>query len=158
MIFNVTFKYFGKYLTMIYKYQYSYNYLKFYSHVFWNERIWLKMNLKQLTLSSEPKKSYSRSLKRSTDVVIDSENNIRSVNNYPTKLRLKVKFFWSDKNGGWFKIVVQINVCNSSNPQSFRGASPALPPPPLGPLPGLYPRPAVDLKVVSRPLAYSRPP
>ena len=35
------------------------------------------MNSKQLTLSSEPKKSYSRSLQRSTDVVIDSENNIR---------------------------------------------------------------------------------
>ena len=114
------------------------------------------MNSKQLTLSSEPKKSYSRSLKRSTDVVIDSENNIRSVNNYPTKLRLKVKFFWSDKNGGWFKIVVQINVCNSSNPQSFRGASP--PPHPRGPLPGLYRRPVADLKAVHRPLAYSRPP
>jgi hypothetical protein len=35
------------------------------------------MNSKQLTLSSEPKKSYSRSLQKSTDVVIDSENNIR---------------------------------------------------------------------------------
>ena len=35
------------------------------------------MNSKQLTLSSDPKKSYSRSLQRSTDVVIDSENNIR---------------------------------------------------------------------------------
>jgi hypothetical protein len=35
------------------------------------------MNSKQLTLSSEPNKSYSRSLQRSTDVVIDSENNIR---------------------------------------------------------------------------------
>jgi hypothetical protein len=33
------------------------------------------MNSKQLTLSSEPKKSYSRSLQISTDVVIDSENN-----------------------------------------------------------------------------------
>ena len=35
------------------------------------------MNSKQLPISSEPKKSYSRSLQRSTDVVIDSENNIR---------------------------------------------------------------------------------
>ena len=35
------------------------------------------MNSKQLTLCSEPKNSYSRSLQRSTDVVIDSENNIR---------------------------------------------------------------------------------
>jgi hypothetical protein len=35
------------------------------------------MNSKQLTLSSEPKKSYSRSMQKSTDVVIDSENNIR---------------------------------------------------------------------------------
>ena len=34
------------------------------------------MNSKQLTLSSEPKKYYSRSLQRSTGV-IDSENNIR---------------------------------------------------------------------------------
>jgi hypothetical protein len=23
----------------------------------------------------------------------------KCVNNYPTKLRLKIKFFWSDKNG-----------------------------------------------------------
>jgi uncharacterized protein YcfL len=29
-----------------------------------------------------------------------------TVNNYPTKLRLKVKFFWSDKNG-----VVGSNKC-----------------------------------------------
>ena len=29
---------------------------------------------------------------------------------------------------------------------------------PLGPLPGLYPRPAGDLKAVPRPLAYPRPP
>ena len=29
---------------------------------------------------------------------------------------------------------------------------------PLSPLPGLYPRPAEDLKAVTRPLAYSRPP
>ena len=35
------------------------------------------MKSKQLTLSSEPKKLYSRSLQRSTGVVIDSENNIR---------------------------------------------------------------------------------
>ena len=35
------------------------------------------MNSKQITLSSEPKKLYSRSLQRSTGVVIDSENNIR---------------------------------------------------------------------------------
>ena len=35
------------------------------------------MNSKQLTLSSEPKTFYSRSLQRSTGVVIDSENNIR---------------------------------------------------------------------------------
>ena len=35
------------------------------------------MNSKQIPISSEPKKSYSRSLQRSTDVVIDSENNIR---------------------------------------------------------------------------------
>jgi hypothetical protein len=34
------------------------------------------MNSKQLTLSSEPKTLYSRSLQRSTGVVIDSENNI----------------------------------------------------------------------------------
>jgi hypothetical protein len=39
------------------------------------------MNSKQLTLSSEPKKSYSRSLQRSTDVVIDSENNDQPTNN-----------------------------------------------------------------------------
>jgi hypothetical protein len=35
------------------------------------------MKSKQLTLSSEPKKLYSRSLQRSSGVVIDSENNIR---------------------------------------------------------------------------------
>ena len=35
------------------------------------------MNSKQLPTSSEPKKSYSRSLQRSTDVIIYSENNIR---------------------------------------------------------------------------------
>ena len=36
------------------------------------------MNSKQLPINSEAKKSYSRSLQRSTDVVIDSENNIRT--------------------------------------------------------------------------------
>jgi hypothetical protein len=41
---------------------------------------------------------------------------------------------------GWFKIVVQINICNSSNPQSFGGLSP------LGPLPGLCLGPTGDLK------------
>jgi hypothetical protein len=40
------------------------------------------------------------------------------------------------------------------NPQSFRGG--ALPP--LGPLPGFYPRPAGDLKRSPDPVAYSRPP
>ena len=35
------------------------------------------MNSKQIQISSEPKKCYSRSLQRSTYVVIDSENNIR---------------------------------------------------------------------------------
>jgi hypothetical protein len=42
------------------------------------------MNSKQLTLSSEPKKSYSRSLQKSTDVVIDSENNIRISGHFTT--------------------------------------------------------------------------
>jgi hypothetical protein len=41
---------------------------------------------------------------------------------WSTKLRLKVVFFGLIKWCDWFKIVVQINVCNSSNPQSFRAS------------------------------------
>ena len=46
-----------------------------------------------------------------------------TVNNYPTKLRLKVIFLDWWKWCGWFKIVVQINVCISSNPQTLGALS-----------------------------------
>ena len=46
------------------------------------------MNSKQLTLSSEPKKSYSRSLQRSTNVVIDSEKQLARNDGYFAHLHI----------------------------------------------------------------------
>jgi hypothetical protein len=63
--------------------------------------------------------------------------NTARVNNYSTKLRLKIKFFWSDKNG---VVGSKLSSVIPKIPRTSGGFAP------LGPLPRFYPGPAGDLK------------